>query len=104
MLVVLKLLPMTRLSIKQKILTAMTAHSKLLTFGIALAVLAILSTAVGFIELEQAYAQADGGTSTADGGTSTGGGSGQAAAASGGSAAAAAAAGDAAASGAASGK
>jgi uncharacterized membrane protein len=71
-LVLLKLLPMTRLSIKQKILAAMTAHSKLLTFGIALAVLAILSTAVGFIELEQAYAQADGGTSTG-GGSAAGG-------------------------------
>jgi hypothetical protein len=44
---------MTRLSIKQKILAAMTAHPKLLTFGIALAVPAILSTAIGFIELQE---------------------------------------------------
>ena len=44
---------MTRLTIKQRILAAMTAHPKLLTFGIALA---ILSTAIGFIGLEQAYA------------------------------------------------
>jgi hypothetical protein len=44
---------MTRLSIKQKILTTMTAHPKLLTFGIALAVPAILSTAIGFIELQE---------------------------------------------------
>jgi hypothetical protein len=47
---------MTRLSIKQKILTAMTAHSKLLTFGMSLAVPAILSTVIGFIELQEVYA------------------------------------------------
>jgi hypothetical protein len=53
MLIFLKLIPMNLLSIKQKVLTAMTAHPKLLAFGIALAVPAILSTAIGFIELQE---------------------------------------------------
>jgi hypothetical protein len=50
---------MKRLSVKQKILAAMTAHPKLLTFSIALAVPAILSTAIGFIELQEVDAISD---------------------------------------------
>jgi hypothetical protein len=44
------------MSIKNKIINAITAHPKLVTFGIGLAITFVVGTAIGLISPEQALA------------------------------------------------
>jgi hypothetical protein len=44
------------MSIKQKLLNAISAHPKLVTFGIGLAITMAVGTAIGMFEVQQAHA------------------------------------------------
>jgi hypothetical protein len=47
-------------SLKEKVLNSITAHPKLVTFGIGLAITFVIGTAIGMVDHNQAFAIADG--------------------------------------------
>jgi hypothetical protein len=54
------------MSIKQKLLNAVTTHPKLVTFGIGLAITFAIGTAIGMLDHQQAFAATN--TQTNNGG------------------------------------
>ena len=44
------------MSIKDKIMNAISAHPKLVTFGIGLAITMAIGTAIGMVDVQQAHA------------------------------------------------
>jgi hypothetical protein len=54
-------------SLKEKVLNSITAHPKLVTFGIGLAITFVIGTAIGMVDHNQAFAFGTNADGNADG-------------------------------------